>query len=212
MDFAGEKAIVVTRYDRLLLNNGTVSRVHQEDMCQALSVMPGFKYQREGGPGLRDISELIFSVSQNPEDDIGRFVRAAAFNFIILGTDAHAKNFSFIIAPSPDGSLFRLAPLYDLNSYLPYQEHPRKTRLAMSVDRKYLASQIIPRHWIVESQQCGIDPDFTLNTLRDIIASAPDLAQVVVDRCEKDSLKSPILLQLVDLIAERCKNLAKQYA
>ena len=212
MEFVGEQAIVVTRYDRLRMQGGTVVRIHQEDMCQALSVMPGFKYQREGGPSMRDISALITVVSENPEDDMARFIRAAVFNFVILGTDAHAKNFSFIIAPSSNRPLFRLAPLYDLISYLPYQENPRKTRLAMSVGGKYFIHQITPRHWISEAEFCGVDTDATLNILRDVIASAPDLAQIVADRCKKDALKAPIIPKLVELISERCKQLAKQYA
>ena len=38
------------------------------------------------------------------------------FNWLIAGTDAHAKNFSLLIAPGPQ---IRLAPLYDLASALP---------------------------------------------------------------------------------------------
>ena len=36
-----------------------MQRVHQEDMCQALGLMPGAKYQQDGGPGIPDIVALI---------------------------------------------------------------------------------------------------------------------------------------------------------
>jgi serine/threonine-protein kinase HipA len=49
MHFRDEVAIVVERYDRIRTANG-LRRVHQEDICQALSIQPTHKYQNEGGP------------------------------------------------------------------------------------------------------------------------------------------------------------------
>ena len=38
--FDGEPALIVTRYDRIVQPDGAVMRLHQEDLCQALGVMP----------------------------------------------------------------------------------------------------------------------------------------------------------------------------
>ena len=46
--FGDEIAIVIERYDRLRQGNDVV-RIHQEDICQALGIMPTKKYQNEGG-------------------------------------------------------------------------------------------------------------------------------------------------------------------
>ena len=91
--------IVIERFDRLppLRGSAFVRRVHQEDMCQALGLMPGAKYQQDGGPGIPDIVALIRRVSSNPDDDVYRFIDANAFNWLIGGTDAHAKNYSLLI-------------------------------------------------------------------------------------------------------------------
>jgi serine/threonine-protein kinase HipA len=35
-----------------------VLRVHQEDLCQALSVPPDRKYGNEGGPGVERVASL----------------------------------------------------------------------------------------------------------------------------------------------------------
>nr|WP_274636878.1 HipA domain-containing protein [Microbacterium bovistercoris] len=51
---------VSTRYDRRL-EDGRWHRLHQEDLCQALSVPPDTKYQFEGGPGIAAIARLINS-------------------------------------------------------------------------------------------------------------------------------------------------------
>ena len=44
-----------------------------------------------------------------------RVVRA---DWLVVGTDAHARNYALLLS-GPD---VRLAPLYDLNSFLPYSE------------------------------------------------------------------------------------------
>ncbi len=42
--------LLVERYDRLVDAQGHRQRIHQEDFCQALGVVPEMKYQNEGGP------------------------------------------------------------------------------------------------------------------------------------------------------------------
>lgn len=43
--------LLVLRYDRKEVN-GNIIRLHQEDFCQALSVLPELKYEEEGGPSI----------------------------------------------------------------------------------------------------------------------------------------------------------------
>ncbi len=50
LTFEDEIAIVVDRFDRAP-KRGSHDRIHQEDICQALGVMPTRKYENEGGPG-----------------------------------------------------------------------------------------------------------------------------------------------------------------
>ncbi len=106
MRFKEEIAIVIERYDRQVKGND-ILRVHQEDICQALGIMPTKKYQNEGGPGPRDIVELLRTYSTDREDDISTFAAALGFNWLIAGTDAHAKNYSLLLG----GPNVRLAPI-----------------------------------------------------------------------------------------------------
>ncbi|MFN3218778.1 MAG: HipA domain-containing protein [Acidimicrobiales bacterium] len=96
-----ESAVVVERFDRTR-RNGAVIRVHQEDLCQALSVAPARKYQADGGPTPAGIAELLRSALPAPdaETDVWRFADALAFNWLIAGTDAHAKNYGLLLAGS----------------------------------------------------------------------------------------------------------------
>lgn len=143
--FGHEVAIVVERYDRVMLDDDHVARVHQEDMCQALGVMPTSKYQSEGGPKPADIAKLLREHSSKPQEDVDTFVDALVFNWLIGGTDAHAKNYS--VLHGSRGQL-RLAPLYDLASALPYDQlDERNLKLAMRMGREYLLQNIGLRQW-----------------------------------------------------------------
>jgi len=42
--------LLVERYNRLIDAQGHRQRLHQEDFCQALGVVPEMKYENEGGP------------------------------------------------------------------------------------------------------------------------------------------------------------------
>jgi serine/threonine-protein kinase HipA len=208
---------VVERYDRRRIAGrrvlpidsagGEVHRVHQEDCCQALMVDPRNKYQRDGGPGMRQVMELL-SGSGRPTEDRDRFMRACAFNFVIVGTDAHAKNYGLLLAA---GGRYRLAPLYDIASWLPYSKDKRQDRLAMSVDRKYHLDELRPSHWRDEARRCGYSPDRAVAHIRDIIARLPDEAAALVKQCRADSVKTGAIAKLADLMIERVSTLAELY-
>lgn len=112
--FAGAPALVVTRYDRRRTVAGHVLRVHQEDMCQALGVEPRRKYEASEGPTAVQVARLVNDATEGR--DTLDLVDALAFNYLIGAPDAHAKNYSLLLA----GTHARLAPLYDVASALPY--------------------------------------------------------------------------------------------
>ena len=93
VSFGGETAIQIERYDRLRVGRVLV-RVHQEDACQALGVPPTAKYQSEGGPGPADIAALFRRTipAQIADAAVWDFADALVWNWVIAGTDAHAKN------------------------------------------------------------------------------------------------------------------------
>src|SRR5680860_1035496 len=82
--FEGEPALVVTRFDRRRARDGSVVRVHQEDMCQALAVYPRKKYEASGGPSAADIARLLSDNSTDGEADVWEFAQALVFNYLIL--------------------------------------------------------------------------------------------------------------------------------
>jgi serine/threonine-protein kinase HipA len=108
----GHEYLLVHRYDRDESRQPD-GRLHQEDFCQALGLVPAVKYENEGGPTVADCARLIHRHSGAPARDIVAFLDALLFNFLIGNNDAHSKNYSLLL----DGpGAIRVAPLYDLLS------------------------------------------------------------------------------------------------
>jgi serine/threonine-protein kinase HipA len=164
--------IVVERYDRLPPPPGSllVQRIHQEDMCQALGLMPGRKYQEDGGPGIPQIVGLIRRASSAPETDVDRFLQANIFNWLIGGTDAHAKNYSLLIGAGDEA---RLAPLYDLSSQLPYPTLIAQ-RVAMKIGDHYDIAGIDAADWRKLARACALEEERLLTMVTEVARALPD--------------------------------------
>jgi serine/threonine-protein kinase HipA len=207
--FGDEIAIVVERYDRLRTRGG-VLRVHQEDVCQALGVMPTKKYESEGGPGVRDIAELLRAHSSARAEDLDRFVDAIALNWLIGGPDAHAKNYSILIGA---GGQTRLAPLYDLASALPYPKLDlHKTTLAMKLGGEYRLRAIGPRQWHKLASELRLDPTRTRDRVRELATRIPDGAATVRRQAVESGLRHPVVEQLPVLLAKRAAQCVEMLA
>lgn len=207
MRFEDELAIVVERYDRRQTERGLV-RIHQEDICQALAVLPTKKYENEGGPGASDIIELLRVHSGARDEDIETFVDALGLNWLIAGTDAHAKNYSVLIGVAGRA---RLAPLYDIASALPYQElDMQKLKLAMKIGRDYRLRDIGLREWKRFSASVHLDEDATIARLVDLAERISDEAVAVRDEITGQGITHPIVPRLAESISVRARACAKR--
>lgn len=199
--FANESAVVVTRSDRVEVR-GRIRRVHQEDLCQALGVPPSRKYQNEGGPGPGEIARLLRAAMAPgvADEAVSRFADALAWNWVIGGTDAHAKNYSLLLS----GSQVRLAPLYDVASALPYGTHERKLRFAMKLGGD---DAVFPQRnaWPRAARELRLDADALIARVRELAAIAPDVFADAAAEPAVTALGSPLPAQLLDLIADRAR-------
>jgi serine/threonine-protein kinase HipA len=200
--FEDEVAIVIERYDRQRQGNDII-RVHQEDICQALGILPSSKYQNERGPGPNDIVNLLWTHSSDRSADVDSFVRALGFNWLIAGTDAHAKNYSLLIA---EGTRVRLAPLYDVASILPYDEFDlRKVKLAMKIGGEYRLYDIGPRQWGKFSREIRYDADKLFDGLREMAKQLPDALIDAISEARREGLEHGIIDRLANRLTERAK-------
>ena len=181
-NFAGEKALVVERFDRLWTKDGRLLRIPQEDCCQALSVPPAHKYELEG-PGMIQILEML-RTSDEPEEDQKLFLKAQVAYWLLGATDGHGKNFSLRLMP---GGRFRLAPLYDVMSTQPYldkgalRRNQMKVAMAAGNKRHKIVSEIMPRHFEQTAKAAGVAPVL-------VTAIFDELAQTV-DQAAEQTLK-----------------------
>lgn len=200
--FDEEVAIVVERYDRVHSAEGWI-RVHQEDMCQALSVPPEKKYQNEGGPGPREIVDLLRAHSSSPDDDVGTFAAALGFSWLIAATDAHGKNFGVLLASN---GRTRLAPLYDIASILPYDRFDtQRVKLAMRVGGKYRLNEIGRRQWEKAAGEIRMDFDELEAKLVHMAQEIPDLATDIARRSTSAGLGKEVIDRLCTKLIGRSR-------
>jgi serine/threonine-protein kinase HipA len=193
--FEDEVAIVVERFDRVRAGDRRWHRIHQEDMCQALGMMPSAKYQNEGGPTPAQIVELLRVHSSREGEDVRTFLDALVFNWLIAGTDAHAKNYSLLIGARGQ---VRLAPIYDVASALPYpQLNPRKLKLAMKIGSTYRLHDIERRQWQKLATEVAVDAAELIERARTLARALPDQ----VDQVRTDARRGGLRHALVDRLA-----------
>ncbi|MCF0104488.1 MAG: type II toxin-antitoxin system HipA family toxin [Eggerthellaceae bacterium] len=179
--FDGEPAIVVERYDRLPSSQGAVVRLHQEDLCQALGVLPSHKYADEGGPGASDIIALLFNTGEPRIDNVKSFLSMLFFNYLIGATDAHAKNYSVLL----DKRDAYLAPMYDVASILPYLNRERTVKLAMGIAGENRIGMVSSRRLVRFAEKnklidLGISNDDVVGMMADLADRIPKALDGVI--------------------------------
>lgn len=205
--FGDEVTIVVDRFDRSE-HNGAYRRIHQEDICQAMAILPANKYENEGGPGMADIVDLLRDNSRRPTEDIERFIDASVFNWIIAATDAHAKNFALLHG---SGGGVRLAPFYDIVSILPYAERRlHRIKLAMKVGGEYLARRIGRRHWEDLARENDLE-EYVLARVEHSLSRVPTTLETVGDRSVQEGLDAGVVNDLLSRIADRVTECRKGF-
>lgn len=209
MRFQDEIAIVVERSDCVRTDAGW-RRVHQEDICQAFAIPPTRKYQNEGGPGIRDIVGLLNTYSTSAKEDVGTFLDSLAYNWLIAGTDAHAKNYSVLIGAE---ARIRLAPLYDVASVLPYTDIDiEKVKLSMKLGGEYRLRNIGLHQWRKLAGELHIDPEEMIARGDSIAVQLADNISDIKSRMSDEGVVPPIVARLADALIARaaaCRKILK---
>lgn len=155
LDISSIPCLYVRRFDRAK-ERGLVTRVHQEDMCQALGVLPAAKYEENGGPSIAGIVKLLRDL-RGPFSarDVNDFIHAVLINFLLGNSDAHGKNFALLYEPSG----VRLAPLYDVVSTAVYDDVT--DRMAMAIGGVFEPAEVDMAAWVRLAEECGLGGGIT---------------------------------------------------
>lgn len=197
--------LLVARYDRYLSEDGRISRIHQEDFCQALGVPSAYKYQREGGPGFRECFDLLRRTTR-PVLDRNQLAELMVFNFLMGNTDAHGKNFSLLHGRNGE---IRMAPAYDILCTRVYSG--LTDRLAMKVGSEYEMPRIFPRHWEALCKQIG----FSYPALKKTVLRQCDVLPVIIRQevaeLQATCIATEIPSQILNLLEEQCDLTRRQF-
>jgi serine/threonine-protein kinase HipA len=194
---AGIDYALVERYDRHRIESTQgqqYGRLHQEDFCQALAIVPEKKYQAEGGPSLKQCFDLLRQVSSAPVLDLRRLLDAVIFNYLIGNTDAHGKNFSLLYGSG--AREIRLAPLYDLVSTIYYKELSRK--MAMKIGGEFDIEKILPRHFEKLAEEAQLARPLVKRRVT-------ELANKVVETLPRVALNQHDAEQVAKVVHQRCQ-------
>ena len=105
--------LIVSRFDREQHPDGSLTRIHQEDACQALGLPPTTKYEIRrggGGPDFASIARLLDLYASDVPAELDRLASVATFTALIGNADAHGKNLAFL---HPEPGRITAGPLYD---------------------------------------------------------------------------------------------------
>lgn len=151
---------VVERYDRKK-KDGIWLRIHQEDFCQILNVLPENKYESDGGPNLAACFELLNKIGVPAPSKIA-FTDLVIFNYLIGNGDAHAKNFSILYK----NDIPELAPCYDLMCTAIMAPYYDKFKMVMKLcASKYYMNNVRRKNFAKLSEISGYRSDFILKRL-----------------------------------------------
>jgi serine/threonine-protein kinase HipA len=203
----GVDYLLMKRYDRthrkVPVGEPVLERLHQEDFCQAQGIVSETKYQKEGGPSLKQCFGLLREVSSTPVIDLARLLDAVIYNYLVGNNDAHGKNFSLLYHGVGTESMeVRLAPLYDIVCTVYYPELSRD--MAMKIGGEYSSDKVKPKDFEILADEAGLAKALVKRRV-------PELADTVIASLGRVEIIHPVAEAVAALIKKRCENVQSSF-
>lgn len=202
----GQWLYLISRYDREPDQQGDLVRLHQEDFCQALGILPEAKYEKEGGPSLADCFNLLRERSIQPVIDLPQLVNWVVFNYFIGNADAHGKNVSLLL--TQHGPM--LAPFYDLMSTAIYPGLSDKP--AMKIGGEDRPDWIIARSWQQFSEETGIGFKMVKQTLEEMSDHLAQQAPPLAKQFSHDYAETNVPNEIQQIIKQRSEKITNSFS
>jgi len=202
----GIEYLLVERYDRTHRQSSeatVLERLHQEDFCQAQNIVSEMKYQKEGGPSLKQCFRLLREASSAPVIDLARLLDAVIFNYLVGNNDAHGKNFSLLYHGVGTANLeIRFAPLYDVVNTIYY--HELSKNMAMKIGGEYLSERVTPRDFEKLAEEAGLAKPLVRRRV-------PELAEAIIAGLDKVEIAHPVAEAVAALLRKRCEQVLNRF-
>jgi len=209
----GRPFLLIERYDRVVDASGRRRRLHQEDFCQALGVLPAMKYEHEGGPGLARCFDLLRRATRPMRPQILRLFDDVVFNALIGNHVVHAGNFSLLYAeqtPVPAGPVLAgpvpagpiMAPLDTIWSTAVYPALASK--MAMKIGSTYRFCEIQACDWEQFAEDVGFSWAQSRERILELAESLPPAARRLRAVPGRGYSGNEVVEQIIALIEQRC--------
>ena len=177
----GELTVLVSRrFDRYIEPDGTVTRLHQEDACQALSVLTvplERKYQTDPAkqPSFHGVADTLDRWGDAGSRD--RLLDQMTINIVLGNADLHGKNITLIHREG----LVTLSPAYDILSTTALGDG-LSTTAGMIVDGETNIHRITPANLINEAVAWGIRRARATDRVGALLERLPDAIETAADQ------------------------------
>ncbi len=206
--------IIVDRFDRMI-KEGKRRRLHQEDFCQALGRTPDRKYQKEGGPGIKECFKFL--EGRAGIAPLERLLSVFVFNYLIGNCDAHAKNFSVLhdvdAVSVKDGKLYALenkggitpAPFYDLVSTEVYDALSKE--MAMKIGAAWDIREVQKTDFYKAAAELNVR-EKEVDSLIESFSEIKEKAAIVISDIEQSGFDAGICRRISEGIKKRYEKLS----
>jgi len=189
-EFDGEPAIVIARFDRMARADGSVLRIHSEDLLQSFAMDPAKKYEADLGSGVSRILDFLQTVADEASRE--RFLRAVIINYLLGAPDGHAKNYTLLLAQNQ----VSLAPLYDVASGFACKnadDSLRYPNVAMAIGGVRRIGDVTQNEWGKFARIAGKSKDEIRFIVKDLAEKLPDAIRDAVHEQPKATRGRKIL-------------------
>lgn len=197
LDTIGDQPLfVIERFDRMVLPEDDrragggvrrVQRLHQEDFCQVLSLLPERKYEKGGVRYAKKVRDVLYECSSDPVRDIEAFVRLLVVNAVLGNCDGHLKNLT--VLRGADWASFSLAPVYDIASTVVYEGLDR--RMAMRIGSTNKIDEVGRDDFHTMAKELSISVRMMDRLIEEVCEGVSDAANAVASEME-DALGVPL--------------------
>ena len=195
---------VIARYDRTP-DSGHYRRLHQEDFCQTLGISSISKYEKEGGPGIRQCADIIRQHASFPVLELQKLLQWVLFNLLAGNADAHGKNLSLLYESQ---RRLKLAPFYDLVCTRNYKNISR--HMAMNLGGVTDPDQIGSRQLEALAADVGVRPTVVTNLAINMGERLQHAIPACVQRFTDAYGSSPVLERIPLIIRKQIRRLQTQ--
>lgn len=187
-----QPVFVIERFDRMVLSEDDrragggvrrVQRLHQEDFCQVLGLLPERKYERGGVRYAKKVRDTLYERSSDPVRDIEAFVRLLVVNAVLGNCDGHLKNLT--VLRGADWSSFALAPAYDIASTVVYEGLDR--HMAMRIGSTNKIDEVGRDDFLALAKELDVSPRMVRRLIEEVCEGVGGAASDVL-RDTEDAL------------------------